>query len=71
MTTRHVMAALDVIEAEGFTVDEVRYGKHLVVKASHPDGLRQVFVTSLTPSDFRTLRNFRSEIRRCLKGHQQ
>ena len=70
MTTRHVAAALGVIKAEGFTVDEVRYGKHLVVKASHPSGLRRVFCTSFTPSDFRTLRNFRSEIRRALKGSE-
>lgn len=71
MTTRHITAALDVIEGEGFTVDEVRYGKHLVVKASHPSGLRRVFITSFTPSDFRTLRNFRSEIRRALKGSEK
>lgn len=70
MTTRHIKAALECIEGEGFTVDDVRFGKHLVVKASHPSGLRSVFITSFTPSDFRTLRNFRCEIRRALKGHK-
>ena len=69
MTTRVIRAAFKVLKGEGFSVDDYRLSKHLVMKASHPCGLAKVFTTSASPSDSRTLLNFRSEIRRALKEH--
>jgi hypothetical protein len=68
MTTRRIRTAIDLVVAEGFCIDEIRNSKHTVVKAHHPDGTKRVFTIPGTPSDFRSLRNFRSQVRRSLRS---
>ena len=63
-TQKQVISA--IIVEEGGELVEIIENKHLKVYVRFGDRV-QFYVTSSTPSDYRSLRNFRAEIRRDIK----
>jgi hypothetical protein len=56
---------LDVLSAERFVVLASRQRRHLVVRALHePTGRIAAFTVAVSPSDHRSLLNFRGQVRR-------
>ncbi len=54
----------DLLSSYGFKIVSIRSKKHLVIKTRYVTGEVFSFVTGVTPSDYRALRNLEGTIRR-------
>lgn len=62
-----VQQHLDMIAAEGLTVDKVEIGGHIKIKVRLSSGESRLLVVAKTTRDFHALRNNRSIVRRWAK----
>lgn len=66
---RRLRDLIEMVEAEGLKVcaSSVK-GTHIRLRCARPNGEQADFITATTPSDHRSMLNFRATIRRFARG---